>query len=176
MSIRSSTMPHSSSRIHPRRMFVNAVRHITHAVNACISPLGWAVGLSAAACLGSFVWLGWHELLAFGITAAVMLTVAVVLSLGNTSFTAHISASNQRVTVGDDIRITIDIDNTSAAATASAQGSLPIGDEHEWFSIPMLAPRQAKRTELAFRAPATRRPAHRTVAHPQRGPLRTDSP
>lgn len=151
MSIRSRTMTRSTSRAHPRRMFVNAVRHVAHAVNAYVSPLGWAVGLSAAACLGSFAWLGWHELLAFGITAAVMLVFAVVLSLGNTSFTAHLSASSRHVTVGDDLRITIDIDNTGATATASAQGNLPIGDEHEWFGIPMLAPRQAKRTELTFR-------------------------
>ncbi|MBT1174523.1 DUF58 domain-containing protein [Bifidobacterium sp. LC6] len=133
------------------RKLKRLARHVKRAFTAYVSPWGWAVAAAAVLALALFPVLGWYELLTFGIMATVMLVAAIVLSLGNTRFDAHISTSNRRVTVGDSMHVTVDIDNTGKTATTNARGDLPIGDVHERFNIPMLAPGQSKRTELSFR-------------------------
>ncbi|PLS24422.1 DUF58 domain-containing protein [Bifidobacterium imperatoris] len=134
-----------------KHMLKHYARRIKHAFGAYVSPWGWAVGATAAISLTLFPVLRWHELLALGIVATVMLAAAIALSLGNTRFDAHIKASSQRVTVGDSMRIIVDINNTGKTATTHARGDLPLGETHERFTIPMLASGQSKRTELSFR-------------------------
>ncbi|PWG64431.1 DUF58 domain-containing protein [Bifidobacterium callitrichidarum] len=133
------------------RSFRRAVRTVRRFFASYVSPLGWAVLAAGLACLIAFALLGWYELLVFAIVAAVMLLSAVVLSLGNTRFNAAISASNRRVTVGDMVSVLVDIDNKGRTPTTNARGDLPIGDAHERFTIPMLAPGQAKQTDVEFR-------------------------
>jgi hypothetical protein len=128
-----------------------AVKRIRHFFTSYVSPLGWAVTGSGLACLIAFLPLGWHELLVFGIAAVVMMLAAIALSLGNTRFDATISVSSRRVTVGDTVSVVVDIDNTGRTPTTNARGDLPIGDAHERFGIPMLAPGQAKQTNVEFR-------------------------
>ena len=94
---------------------------------------------------------GWYELLVFGIVAMVMMLAAIALSLGNTRFHASIAVSNHRVTVGDTVSVIVGIDNTGRTPTTTARGYLPIGDAHERFNIPMLAPGQSKQTDVEFR-------------------------
>lgn len=80
-----------------------------------------------------------------------MMLAAIVLSLGNTRFHASIAVSNHRVTVGDTVSVIVGIDNTGRTPTTTARGYLPIGDAHERFNIPMLAPGQSKQTDVEFR-------------------------
>ncbi|PLS26171.1 DUF58 domain-containing protein, partial [Bifidobacterium parmae] len=80
-----------------------------------------------------------------------MTLVAVLMSLGNTSFTATIGLPRRRVTVGDTVAVRVDIANPGRTPTANARGDLPIGEMHERFSIPMLAPGQSKQTDVEFR-------------------------
>ena len=66
-------------------MFKRAVRRIRRFFASYVSPLGWAVTGAGIACLIAFPFLGWYELLVFGIVAMVMMLAAIVLSLGNTT-------------------------------------------------------------------------------------------
>ena len=133
------------------RMFKRAVRRIRRFFASYVSPLGWAVTGTGIACLIAFLPLGWHELLVFGIVAMVMMLAAIALSLGNTRFHVSIAVSNHRVTVGDTVSVIVGIDNTGRTPTTTARGYLPIGDAHERFNIPMLAPGQSKQTDVEFR-------------------------
>lgn len=63
------------------RMFKRAVRRIRRFFASYVSPLGWAVTGAGIACLIAFPFLGWYELLVFGIVAMVMMLAAIVLSL-----------------------------------------------------------------------------------------------
>ena len=69
------------------------IKHrIKRLVTSYVSPLGWAVTGLAIASLIAFTILSWHELLTMAIVFACMMVAAIMLSLGNTSFTATIDA------------------------------------------------------------------------------------
>ena len=57
-------------------MFKRAVRRIRRFFASYVSPLGWAVTGAGIACLIAFPFLGWYELLVFGIVAMVMMLAA----------------------------------------------------------------------------------------------------
>ena len=81
------------------------IKHrIKRLVTSYMSPLGWAVTGLTIASLITFTILGWHELLAMAIVFACMMVAAILLSLGNTSFTATIDVSSRRVTVSDTVK------------------------------------------------------------------------
>ena len=106
-------------------MFKRAVRRIRRFFASYVSPLGWAVTGAGIACLIAFPFLGWYELLVFGIVAMVMMLAAIVLSLGNTRFHASIVVSNHRVTVGDTVSVIVGIDNTGITPTTTIlEGSI----------------------------------------------------
>ena len=129
------------------------IKHrIKRLVTSYMSPLGWAVTGLTIASLITFTILGWHELLAMAIVFACMMVAAILLSLGNTSFTATIDVSSRRVTVSDTVKVDIRIDNPRRTPTTSARGDLPIGDNHERFSIPILAAGQSRQTTVEFTA------------------------
>ena len=133
--------------------FLRRIKHrIKRLVTSYVSPLGWAVTGLAIASLIAFTILGWHELLAMAIVFACMMVAAILLSLGNTSFTATIDVSSRRVTVSDTVKVGMRIDNPGRTPTTSARGDLPIGDNHERFSIPMLAAGQSRQTTVEFTA------------------------
>ncbi|NMM98821.1 DUF58 domain-containing protein [Bifidobacterium olomucense] len=127
-------------------------RRVRRLLTAYVSPLGWAVTGAGVACLVTFLIVGWHELLAFACVSAVMMCAAILLSLGNTRFHASIEVSSRRVTAGDTVSVIVGIDNAGKTPTATARGDLPIGQVHERFHIPMLAPGQSKQTNVEFRA------------------------
>lgn len=90
------------------------------------------------------------------IVFACMMVAAIMLSLGNTSFTATIDVSSRRVTVSDTVKVDVCVDNPGRTPTTSARGDLPIGDSHERFAIPMLAAGQSRQTTVEFTAVSAR--------------------
>ena len=139
-----------------RRALKRSLRRIRHRIKrlatSYVSPLGWAVTALAIAALAAFGLLGWHELLAMAVVLTTMLASAVILSLGNTSFKATIDVSEKRVTVSDTVQVEVHVDNPGSVPTASARGDLPIGDDHERFTIPTLAAGQSRQTNVEFTA------------------------
>lgn len=129
------------------------IKHrIKRLVTSYVSPLGWAVTGLAIASLIAFTILSWHELLTMAIVFTCMMVAAIMLSLGNTSFTATIDVSSRRVTVSDTVKVDVCVDNPGRTPTTSARGDLPIGDSHERFAIPMLAAGQSRQTTVEFTA------------------------
>ena len=141
-----------------RRTMMRFLRRTGHRLKrlftSYVSPVGWMVAVLAVATSAAFAMLGWHELLAMATAYALMLLAAVVMSLGNTSFSASIDVSNRHVTVGDTVQVRVAVDNPGNTPTASARGDLPIGDNHERFTIPMLAAGQSRQTDVEFTAMA----------------------
>ncbi|PAU68931.1 DUF58 domain-containing protein [Bifidobacterium criceti] len=127
-------------------------RRVRHAVTAYISPLGWTAIALAAVGLTLYLTLGYVEALALCLAVVTMLLAALALSIGNTLFHAVISVSDNRVNVNDVVEVQVDVSNPGTTPTASARADLPLGDEHERFGIPMLAPRQSKHTTVTFTA------------------------
>lgn len=145
-----------SQTMQRRRALKRSLRRIRHRIKrlatSYVSPLGWAVTALAIAALAAFGLLGWHELLAMAVVLTTMLASAVILSLGNTSFKATIDVSEKRVTVSDTVQVEVHVDNPGSVPTASARGDLPIGDDHERFTIPTLAAGQSRQTNVEFTA------------------------
>ena len=112
-----------------RRTMMRFLRRTGHRLKrlftSYVSPVGWMVAVLAVATSAAFAMLGWHELLAMATAYALMLLAAVVMSLGNTSFSASIDVSNRRVTVGDTVQVRVAVDNPGNTPTASARGDLP---------------------------------------------------
>lgn len=117
-----------------------------------VSPLGWSAAALGLIALSMFFAFGWHEMLSLGLVALVMVIAAIAMSLGNTSFAARVDMSRHRVRVGDDVDVSVTVENPGLRPTTNAMGDLPIGPSHERFSIPMLAPHQAKHTDIQFKA------------------------
>lgn len=139
-----------------RTATVRTLQRIRHRakrlLTSYISVPGWTVIALAIISATSFLMLGWHELLAISVAFTAMMICAVVLSLGNTTFNATIDVSRLRVTVSDKMAVNVCVNNLCRTPTASARGDLPIGDNHERFTIPMLAAGQSRITTVEFTA------------------------
>ncbi|WEV65521.1 MULTISPECIES: DUF58 domain-containing protein [unclassified Bifidobacterium] len=121
-------------------------------LTAYVSPLGWSVTGIAVVCLSAFPALGWHELLVCGIVGLVMLALGIAMSLGNTKFHAALSVSDNRITVGDSVKVDVNVSNPGKSPTVGVQGDLPMGEMHQRFRIPALAPGKVKDEQVEFRA------------------------
>ena len=141
---------HHRRRLSSARLWRRCKRAVRRFFTSFISPLGWTVVVIGIVCADGFPLVRWHELLAIAAVALMMILCAIALSLGNTGFKASIAVSRRRVTVGDDVHVTVDIDNPGRTPTTTARGDLPLGEAHERFGIPMLAPGQSKQTDIEF--------------------------
>ena len=81
-----STSATSRRRRRAERMFKRAVRRIRRFFASYVSPLGWAVTGAGIACLIAFPFLGWYELLVFGIVAMVAMTPLITIQLVGLAF------------------------------------------------------------------------------------------
>ncbi|RSX51990.1 hypothetical protein D2E23_0597 [Bifidobacterium callimiconis] len=142
------TRPITMPRLRPPTPVLHALRFLRDYV----SPLGWTILAATVLCAAGYAVLGWDELLATATLWAILLIVAVVMSLGNTGFSATLDVPARRITVGDTVDVEVTVSNPGRAATAHAHGDITIGDDHEGFPIPALAPRQSKQTGVTFTA------------------------
>lgn len=117
-----------------------------------VSPLGWTILVAAVLCAAGYIALGWNELLAMTVIWTILLIIAIMMSLGNTGFSARLDVPARRIMVGDDVTVNVTVSNPGRATTAHAHGDLLIGDDHEGFPIPALSPRQSRQTAIGFTA------------------------
>lgn len=104
--------------------------------------------------LATFPASGWHELLVCGIIALSMCVAGVAMTLGNTKFNASLELSDERITVGDTVHVSVAVNNPGKTPTVSADGDLPMGDVHERFRIGSLGPGKSQNQIVEFRATA----------------------
>lgn len=151
-------MTASVNTIHRRRTILRVLKRWQHRIkklcNAFVSPLGWLmIALTIILCV-LFAHYGWHEMLAMALVLATMLILAILMSLGNTAFDATLHIAQQRINVGDEIVVQVNVSNPGKAVTTFARGDLPMGEHHERFSIPSLRSSQTKRTDITLRSTA----------------------
>ena len=115
-----------------------------------MTPPGWAVLAAGVLALAAFAALRWHELLAIGLACLTMVVAAIVMSLGNARFTAQLTVSDRRITIGDTVTVSVIVNNPGTTPTTSARGDLPIGNAHVGVSIPMLPPHRSRHTDVQF--------------------------
>lgn len=153
----SSKAPQTTPRIvrKVKRTLSKACKAAPSWLTSYVSPLGWCVLALGLASILAFPALGWHELIVIAVIALVMETAGLIMSLGNTAFTATLNLSERRITVGDTVDVDVEVANPGKTPTVSAEGELPMGEAHESFRIPALAPGHAKSQKVQFRA-ATR--------------------
>jgi uncharacterized protein (DUF58 family) len=137
-----------------RRALAKALHTAPGWLTAYISPLGWSMCVLGVVSLTLFPALGWHELLVCGIITLTMCLAGVIMTLGNTKFNASLELSDERITVGDTVHVSVSIDNPGKTPTVSADGDLPMGEVHERFRIGALAPGKRQSQKVEFRATA----------------------
>ncbi|WEV42277.1 DUF58 domain-containing protein [Bifidobacterium sp. ESL0682] len=144
---------HSLARLllKARRFLTQTGKKLPGWFTAYVSPLGWSVIGMGAVCLIAFPILGWHELLMCGVIALALLLSGIVMSLGNTKFHADLSVSDNRITVGDMVRVDVNISNPGKSQTVGVRGDLPMGETHQRFRIPALAGGKSKTEQVEFR-------------------------
>ena len=137
------------------RPLLRAVGRRVSRVLRPVSGLGWAV-VTAAVLLGSAGWwLGWVELAVVAATLAAALVVALLLTIGRSTYAVELELSDQRVTVGERAVGRLAVRNTSRRRLLPAQIELPVGQGSADFHLPSLGPGAVH--EDVFAIPTTRR-------------------
>lgn len=120
-----------------------------------VSPLGWAVLGAALVLGGAGWWLGWVELTVVATALAAAVAVAMLLTLGRSTYAVDLDLSDNRVTVGQRAVGRLEVRNTSRRRLLPAQIELPVGRGAADFHLPSLGPGASH--EDVFAIPTTRR-------------------
>lgn len=120
-----------------------------------VSGLGWAVLACGVALGGSGWWLGWIETLVVGVGLVGAVALAVVFTVGSSTYDVTLEVSDRRVTVGDRVAGRIEARSTARSRLLPARLELPVGEQVADFPLPSLAP--GGRHEELFAIPTVRR-------------------
>lgn len=120
-----------------------------------VSPLGWGA-LTLAAVLGGFGWwTGWLELAVPAAALAGVGALALLLSIGRSTYAVDLDLADRRVQVGQRAVGRLAVRNTSRRRLLPARIELPVGQGAADFPLPSLAPGAVH--EDLFAVPTTRR-------------------
>ncbi len=120
-----------------------------------VSGIGWSVVTAAVVLGGAGWWLGWVELAVVAACLGAAVVVAVVLTLGRSTYAVDLDLSDNRVTVGRRAVGRLQVRNTSARRLLPARIELPVGRGTADFHLPSLGPGDLH--EDVFAIPTTRR-------------------
>ena len=120
-----------------------------------ISGLGWAVLVVGAAMASAGRLLGWVEAAVIGAGLLGAFAVALVLTIGRSTYAVELGVSDRRVGVGQRVAGRLLIRNTGSRRLFPARLELPVGRTRAAFPLPSLA-RGAEHEEL-FAVPTVRR-------------------
>ncbi|NTW42393.1 MAG: DUF58 domain-containing protein [Cellulomonadaceae bacterium] len=120
-----------------------------------VSGLGWATIVVGAVLTAGGWWLGWEEIAVVGTALLGAVAVALVLTVGRSTYAVDLDLSERRVTVGQRAVGRIEVRNTSRRRLLPAQIELPVGRRAADFHLPSLGPGATH--EDVFAIPTTRR-------------------
>lgn len=120
-----------------------------------VTPLGRAVAVAAVVAGAAGWWLGWVELTVPALVLAGALGVAVVLTLGRSTYDVVLELAEDRVTVGERATGRLLVRNTSRRRLLPARIEVPVGRGTAAFPLPSLA--GGAEHEEVFVVPTTRR-------------------
>lgn len=109
------------------------------ALVAAVTPLGWGVGVVAASGLVVGLRTNWTELVAVGISSAVVLALSLLWSLGRSGHHVALTLERPRVTVGERALGELVVSNPSSRALPAVLVELPVGAGTAAFATGRLA-------------------------------------
>lgn len=131
-----------------------ALRRVTRPLGIA-SGLGWALAAAGVGAAVLAVSLGWAEMLAIALVAAVVLVAAVPFVLGRAVYSVTVELASTRVEVGQRAVGRLAVRNIATRTAPSTRVLLPVGTAQPEFRMPRLAP-DAEHDEL-FVIPTHRR-------------------
>lgn len=103
------------------------------------SPVAWAAGLGGIAAMIAGHAYNWMEVKAAGIFGIVCLLIALLLTVGRSSFHVDLHLAEDEVRVGQRAFGRINVTNTGRRRTLPVLIELPVGKAQADFSVPTLA-------------------------------------
>lgn len=119
------------------------------------SALGWAVAATGVVAAVLALALGWNEMFAIAIAAAILVIAAVPFVLRAAQYRVSVEMASPRVTVGEPAIGRLVVGNTAARTSPRTRVLLPVGQARPEFPIPPL-PSGGEHDEL-FTIPTQRR-------------------
>lgn len=123
--------------------------------NQWVSPAGWVALAAALGCLPVGALQGWTELRVLGLTALLLLAVALIWVLGRTSYEVGFDLHRRRVVAGETASGRLLITNRARRALFQTRIEMVVGKGRAHFSLPVMG-RDEDHEEL-FDIPTRRR-------------------
>lgn len=120
-----------------------------------LSVLGWLLTGLGVVFFVLGVWLGWREFLAAALFMVAAVAVALLFTVGRSSYQVRLELAQNRIKVGQRAFGQVEISNTGRANLLPARIELPVGRSRAEFSLPGLRPKQVH--EEMFTIPSKRR-------------------
>ncbi len=120
-----------------------------------VSGLGWAVLLVGLAMSAAGARLGWVEATVIGVGLLGAFAVALVLTVGRSTYAVDLGVSDRRVGVGQRVAGRLLVRNIGSRRLLPARIELPVGRTTAAFPLPSLAGRSVH--EELFAVPTSRR-------------------
>lgn len=107
-------------------------------LRATVSPLGWAVLGGAVVCALIALWLGWIEFLTLALMLAIVIVVAVLLTIGRWRHEASLDFADRRIKIGDQALAQVVVSNPGTTPAAGVRVEVPVGRNAAAFRVPRL--------------------------------------
>ena len=127
----------------PRGRAVNRARAVAQTLRTrtgVLSGLGWAVLLAGVAGLVLGRRYGWAELVVAGCVLVITFVVALVMTVGRSSYAVDVDLADHFVTVGERAMGRIEVRNAGRRRLLPAHIELPVGAGAASFALPSMAP------------------------------------
>src|SRR5664280_1810030 len=111
----------------PVTLAMEPVTRVVRSLLACVSPLGWAVGVLGAGFWVAGVLLGWVELGVAAVVLLLILAIGALFTIGRAKLTVTLEADPQRVVVGQSAMASLDVTNIAKAPLLPLGIELPVG-------------------------------------------------
>jgi len=112
----------------------------TRSMTRAITPLGWFVFAIGAASVVAGLWGSWIEAWFVAVVCALVLLIALPFLLGSRAYRTSLGLNRKNVIAGDDVLLTVEVQNTAARPQLPAVIELPVGDALRELTVPLLGP------------------------------------
>ncbi len=120
-----------------------------------VTPLAWALAATGAVATIVGVLAGWEELVAAGVGALLLVTIALAFVIGRADLEVAIEVQPQRVTAGERAVAQITATNRAVTPLLGATMELTVGESTAEFRLPAMGPGGSH--EELFLLPTVRR-------------------
>lgn len=123
-----------------RRRARKRVRLAAQTVSGAVTPIGWFVLFLLVAGIAAGALWRWAEAWTVGIIALVLVLFALPFLIGVRRYQVSITLPQNRVMVGEELKVDVTFENPGAAPALAAKAELPVGEAIKQLRVPWLAP------------------------------------